>query len=61
MQEGISHSFSDFRCKHIKYNRGNNHVFDHCGKIVQEECLKITELTLEIIDVWDKVLRARSI
>ncbi len=61
MQEEIFHSFSDFRYKHIKYNRGKNHVFDHCSKIVQEECQKITGLTLEIIDVWDKVLRARSI
>ena len=59
--QGISHSFSDFCYKRIKYNRGKNHVFDHCSKIVQEECPKITGLTLEIIDVWDKVLRARSI
>lgn len=48
--------FSDFRYKDIKYKRGKHHVCDQCGKMVQEECQKITGLTPEMIDVWDTVL-----
>lgn len=53
--------FSDFRYKDIKYKRGKNHVCDNCGKTVQEECQKITGLTPELIDIWDKVLRYRGL
>ncbi|MDD2620222.1 MAG: hypothetical protein PHC92_06100 [Syntrophomonadaceae bacterium] len=52
--------FSDFRYKDIKYNRGKNHVCDKCSKMVQEECQKITGLSPEVIDLWDKVLQSRS-
>lgn len=46
--------FSDFRYKDIKYNRGV-HVCDDCGKMVQEECQKITGLSPELIDLWEKI------
>lgn len=52
--------FSDFRYKDIKYHRSANHVCDKCGKMVQDECQKITGLTPEAIDFWDKVLSSRS-
>lgn len=48
--------FSDFRYKDIKYKRSVNHCCDKCGKMVQEECQKVTGLTPEMIDVWDAVL-----
>lgn len=48
--------FTDFRYKDIKYNRAVNHCCDKCNQMVQEECQKITGLTPEMIDVWDKVL-----
>lgn len=53
--------FSDFRYKDIKYNRGKNHVCNDCGKMVQEECQKTTGLNPDLIDLWDKILRTRSI
>lgn len=53
--------FSDYRYKDIKYNRGNYHICYECEKMVQDECQKVTGLTPELIDVWDKVLRARSL
>jgi hypothetical protein len=53
--------FSDFRYKDIKYKRAVHHTCDKCSKMVQEECQKLTGLTPEMIDVWDKVLRSRSI
>lgn len=52
--------FSDFRYKDIKYNRSLNHVCDDCGKTVQEECQKITGLSPELVDFWERVLRYRS-
>jgi len=53
--------FSDYRYKDIKYNRGKHHICNKCGKMVQDECQKITGLNPDMIDVWDKVLRSRSI
>ncbi|MDD3270259.1 MAG: hypothetical protein PHX14_13155 [Syntrophomonadaceae bacterium] len=53
--------FSDFRYKDIKYNRNKHHVCDSCGKMVQDEAQKITGLTPELIDFWDKVLQSRSL
>lgn len=52
--------FSDFRYKDIKYNRSVHHVCNQCAKMVQDECQKDTGLTPELIDIWDKVLQARS-
>lgn len=52
--------YSDFRYKDIKYHRDAHHTCDKCGKMVQDECQKITGLTPEVIDFWDKVLTARS-
>ncbi|WP_172674209.1 hypothetical protein [Syntrophomonas palmitatica] len=52
--------FSDFRYKDIKYNRCANHVCDKCSKMVQDECQKVTGLTPEAIDFFDKILSARS-
>lgn len=53
--------FSDFRYKDIKYNRGKYHTCNECGKMIQDECQKITGLNPELIDVWDKVLRYSGI
>ncbi|MGE5390837.1 MAG: hypothetical protein ACM3PE_07205 [Deltaproteobacteria bacterium] len=52
--------YSDFRYKDIKYHRSANHACDKCAKMVQDECQKITGLTPEMIDFWDKILSARS-
>lgn len=51
--------FSDFRYKDIKYNRCTYHVCDDCGKMVQEECQKITGLHPEMIDLWEKYERSK--
>lgn len=48
--------FSDYRYKDIKYKRDVHHVCDDCGKKVQDECQKITGLSPELIDIWDKLL-----
>ncbi len=48
--------FNDFRYKDIKYNRCEHHICDDCGKKVQEECQKMTGLSPELIDIWEKLL-----
>ena len=53
--------FSDFRYKDIKYKRDKYHCCDKCGKMVQEECQKITGLNPDMIDFIDKILRSRSV
>lgn len=52
--------FSDFRYKDIKYNRCEYHVCDDCGKMVQEECQRITGLHPELIDFWEKYERSKN-
>lgn len=52
--------FTDYRYKDIKYNRGKHHVCNKCGKMVQDEAQKMTGLTPEAIDFYDKVLSSRS-
>lgn len=52
--------FTDFRYKDIKYKRGRHHCCDKCSQMVQEECQKITGLTPEMIDLWDKLLSKYS-
>ncbi|MCX6826897.1 MAG: TetR/AcrR family transcriptional regulator [candidate division Zixibacteria bacterium] len=50
--------FSDYRYKDLKYHRDVHHVCDDCGRKVQEECQKITGLTPEMVDIWEKVMRS---
>ncbi len=52
--------FSDFRYKDIKYNRCEYHVCDDCGKMIQDECQKITGLHPELIDLWEKYERSKK-
>ena len=52
--------FTDYRYKDIKYNRSVHHVCDDCGKMVQEECQKITGLTPVLVDLWDKILSQKK-
>lgn len=51
--------FSDFRYKDIKYNRCEYHVCDDCGKMIQDECQRITGLHPELIDLWEKYERSK--
>ncbi|HWP96124.1 MAG TPA: TetR/AcrR family transcriptional regulator [Syntrophomonadaceae bacterium] len=52
--------FSDYRYKDIKYNRCVHHVCDDCGKMIQEECQKITGLHPELIDIWEMYERSKT-
>lgn len=52
--------FTDFRYKDIKYNRCEYHVCDDCGKMIQEECQKITGLHPELIDIWERYERSKQ-
>lgn len=45
--------FNDFRYKDIKYNRGDYHVCNDCGKMIQDEAQMLTGLTPELIDLWE--------
>jgi|GEM_PF-332258 len=48
--------FTDYRYKDIKYKRDVHHVCNDCSKMVQEECQKITGLSPELVDIWEKML-----
>lgn len=52
--------FNDYRYKDIKYNRCVHHVCDDCGKMIQEECQKITGLSPELIDIWEMYERSKN-
>ncbi|WP_276661751.1 TetR/AcrR family transcriptional regulator [Syntrophomonas wolfei] len=52
--------FTDYRYKDIKYNRCAYHVCDDCGKKIQEECQKITGLSPESIDFWERLENRRK-
>ncbi|MGE5396608.1 MAG: hypothetical protein ACM3MK_03605 [Chitinophagales bacterium] len=52
--------FTDFRYLDIKYNRDKGHLCDECNRLVQDEAQKITGLNPDLIDLHDKILRARS-
>lgn len=52
--------FTDYRYKDIKYSRCVHHVCDDCGKMIQEECQKITGLSPELIDFWERYERSRK-
>jgi AcrR family transcriptional regulator len=52
--------FSDYRYKDIKYKRDVHHVCNDCGKMVQEECQKITGLTPDMLDFWEKFLNYKK-
>lgn len=52
--------FSDFRYKDIKYKRSVHHVCNDCGKMVQEECQKITGLSPELLDLWEKIFPGKK-
>ncbi|MCE5346527.1 MAG: TetR/AcrR family transcriptional regulator [Bacteroidales bacterium] len=59
-QQKFAIPFSDYRYKDIKYNRGVHHVCNDCGKMVQEECQKITGLTPELIDLWEAIFNKKK-
>lgn len=52
--------FNDFRYKDIKYHRCEYHVCDDCAKKVQDECQKMTGLSPELVDIWEKLLGYQS-
>ncbi|MEA4926899.1 MAG: TetR/AcrR family transcriptional regulator [Syntrophomonadaceae bacterium] len=52
--------FSDYRYKDIKYKRDVHHVCNDCGRMVQEECQKITGLSPELVDAWEKLLAKKK-
>lgn len=52
--------FTDYRYKDIKYQRDVHHVCNDCGRMVQEECQKITGLSPELVDAWERLLAKKK-